>query len=220
MREVGGMARPGRPDARTPFFISYAHTGAESDERANLFYHRLCGHIQTLVDVPVGTALGFFDQDGISPAVLWDKELAEALGTCQVMVALLNPPYLNRVWCAKEWHAFTLRKSEPLPGATGSPNLGPILPVRWAPIPASVKIPREVGKPQFFTPTNTSKQPGLVKSYEEDGVYHLLEDDDNAARTIVWQLAKRIQDIYYSHRLLPRVFKQGDLRNVFESGDP
>ena len=126
----------------------------------------------------------------------------------------------KRVWCAKEWHAFTLRKSEPLPGATGSPNLGPILPVRWAPIPASVKLPREVGKPQFFTPTNTSKQPGLVKSYEEDGVYHLLEDDENAARTIVWQLAKRIQDIYYSQRLLPRVFKQGDLRDVFESGDP
>ena len=96
---------------------------------------------------------------------------------------------------------------------------GPILPVRWAPIPASVKLPREVGKPQFFTPTNTSKQPGLVKSYEEDGVYHLLEDDENAARTIVWQLAKRIQDIYYSQRLLPRVFKQGDLRDVFESGD-
>ena len=135
------MARPGRPDARTPFFISYAHTGPESDERAKLFYHRLCGHIQTLVDVPVGTALGFFDQDGIDPAVLWDRELAEALGTCQVMVALLNPPYLKRVWCAKEWHAFTMRKSEPLPGTTRSPNLGPILPVRWAPIPASVKLP-------------------------------------------------------------------------------
>ena len=107
-------------DARiqqTPFFISYAHTGPESDEMAKRFYHVLRGHIQTLVHVPVGTALGFFDQDGIDPAVLWDEELAEALGTCQVMVALLSPPYLNREWCGKEWHAFTLREPEPLPGA-------------------------------------------------------------------------------------------------------
>jgi hypothetical protein len=218
MGEVGAVRKPGRPDPRTPFFISYAHTGPESDAMAKRFYHLLCGHIQTLVHVPVGTALGFFDQDGIDPAVLWGKELAEALGTCQVLIALLCPPYLNREWCGKEWHAFTLREPERLPGSTGSPNQSPILPVRWAPIPFA--LPEEVGKPQFFAPTNTSKQPGLVKSYNEDGVYHLLEQDEDAARTIIWQLAKRIQGIYYSQRLPPRAFNQVDLRNVFEGGNP
>ncbi len=203
------MARPGRPDARTPFFISYAHTGPESDERAKLFYHRLCGHIQTLVDVPVGTALGFFDQDGIDPAVLWDKELAEALGTCQVMVALLNPPYLNRVWCAKEWHAFTLRKSEPLPRATGSPESEADPAGALGAYPGLGHCRRKSVSPSSSLRRTRSKQPGLVKSYEEDGVYHLLEDDEDAARTIVWQLAKRIQDIYYSQQLLPRVFNTG-----------
>ena len=218
MGEVGGLARPGRPDPHTPFFISYAHTGPESDEMAKRFYHLLRGHIQTLVHVPVGTALGFFDQDGIDPAVLWDKELAQALGTCQVLVALLCPPYLNREWCGKEWHAFTMRKADRLPGADGSPNLSPILAVRWAPIPFA--LPEEVGRPQFFTPANTNKQPDLAKSYEEDGVYRLLEDDEVAARTIIWQLAKRIQKMYYSQRLRPRAFNQDDLRNVFESGEP
>ena len=212
------MARPGRPDLHTPFFISYAHTGPESDDMAKRFYHLLRGHIQTLVHVPVGSALGFFDQDGIDPAVLWGKELAAALGTCQVLVPLLCPPYLNREWCGKEWHAFTLRKREPRPGASGSPNLSPILPVRWAPIP--FPLPKEIGKPQFFTPTNTSKQPKLVEAYEQEGVYRLLEEDKDASGTIIWQLAKRIQEIYYSQRLRPRAFNQDDLRNIFEGDVP
>jgi hypothetical protein len=218
MGEVGSLPRPGRPDPQTPFFISYAHTGAKSDAMAKRLYYALRGHIQTLVHVPVGTALGFFDQDGIDPAVLWDEELAQALGTCQVLVALLCPPYLNREWCGKEWHAFTLREKEPRPGGGGSPNLSPILPVRWAPIPYSP--PTVVTRHQFFTPTNTTKQPKLVEAYEEDGLYHLLEKDKDASDIIIWQLARRIQEIYYSQHLLPAEFKQADLRNVFEGGMP
>jgi hypothetical protein len=213
------MARRGRTDAHTPFFISYAHTGPESDEMAGRFYNVLRGYIQTLVHVPVGTALGFFDQDGIEPAVLWGEELAQALGTCQVLVALLCPPYLNREWCGKEWHAFTLREREPLPGASGSPNQSPILSVRWTPIP--FELPRAVGKPQFFTPSNTIKQPNLIRAYEEEGLFRLLQaGDEQASDTIIWQLAMRIQGIYYSQRLKPKVFVPEDLRNVFEGGMP
>jgi hypothetical protein len=212
------LARLERPDQQTPFFISYAHTGPKSDAMAKRLYHALLGHIQTLVHVPVGTALGFFDQDGIDPGVVWDEELAQALGTCQVLVALLCPPYLNREWCGKEWHAFTLREKKPRPGGGVSPNLSPILPVRWAPIPYA--MPEVVTRPQFFTPMNTTKQPNLSKAYEEDGVYRLLEGDKDASGTIIWQLAKRIQEIYYSQQLLPRAFRQDDLRNVFEGGVP
>jgi len=219
MGEVGCLARRGRPNLSTPFFISYAHTGPESDEMARRFYNQLRAHMQILVHVPVGTALGFFDQDGIDPAVLWDEELADALGTCQVLVALLCIPYLNREWCAKEWHAFTLRKGEPTPGAGASPNLSPILPVRWAPIPFA--LPEAVGRPQFFTPTNTRQQPDLVKLYEEEGVFRLLQaGDEDASGTIIWQLAKRIQGMYYSQRLQSKKFMRDDLRNVFEGGVP
>jgi TIR domain len=219
MGEVGCLTGRGRPNLRTPFFISYAHTGSAADEMARRFYNELRANMQILVHVPVGTAMGFFDQDGIDPAVLWDKELAEALGTCQVLVPLLCIPYLNREWCAKEWHAFTLRKGEPIPGAGASPNLSPILVVRWAPIPFA--LPDAVGKPQFFTPTNTRQQPDLVKLYEEEGLYRLLHaGDDDASGTIIWQLAKRIQGMYYSQRLQPKKFRQDDLRNVFEGGVP
>ena len=171
----GSLARYLRPDLHTPFFISYAHTSPQPDEMAKRFFQLLRRHIQTLVHVPVGTPLGFFDQERIAPALLWDKELAEALGTCQVLVPLMCPPYLNKEWCGKEWHAFTLRKREPIPGRSGSP---------------------------------------------QPSIYRLLEDDENASGTIIWQLAKRIQEIYYSQRLRPRVFNQDDLRNIFASDVP
>ena len=213
--KVERSARRRRPDAYTPFYLSYAHTGPNSDEMAKRFYNILRGHLQTLVHVPVGTSLGFFDQDGIDPAVLWDRELADALGTCQVLVPLICPPYLNSEWCGKEWNAFTQRERAPRPGGSGSPNLSPILPVRWSPVP--YMLPKEVAKPQFFTPNNTQKQPELVKAYEDDGLYLLLEAGDrDAYETIIWQLAKRIQQIYYGQHLMPRVFVPDDLRNVFE----
>jgi hypothetical protein len=218
MGEVGCLPRPGRPDPATPFFVSYAHTGDTADEMANRLYRGLLTHIPTLVHVRVGTTLGFFDQDGIDAAVIWDEELAQALGVCQVMVALLCPPYLNREWCGKEWYAFTLREKVRRPDGNGSPNLSPILPVLWAPIPYA--LPEEISRHQFFTPKNTNKQPNLAKAYREDGLYRLLEEDEDAAGTIIWQLAKRIQEIYYSQTLLPREFKQDDLRNGFEGGEP
>ena len=68
---------------------------ARSTQFAHSILHQLCAYrsrvgrdgasastthcaanMQTLVHVPVGTAMGFFDQDGIDPAVLWDEELA------------------------------------------------------------------------------------------------------------------------------------------------
>jgi hypothetical protein len=78
-----------------------------------------------------------------------------------------------------------------------------------------------VGKPQFFTPTNTRLQPDLVKLYEEEGLFHLLQaGDKESSSTIIWQLAKRIQSMYYSQRLQLKKFRQEDLRNVFEGGMP
>ena len=132
-------------------------------------------------------------------------------------MALLSVPYLGRDWCGREWHAFTLREKVPLPDANGSPNLGPILPVRWAPIP--FKPPPAVGRVQFFTPKNTFDQPNLVNEYEEEGIFRLMRaGNEKAVGEIVWQLAKYIQHIYYSQWLKPRNFEPDDLRNIFESG--
>lgn len=203
-----------------PFFISYAHAGADSNQAAERFYNELRGDLQTLVGLPVGTGMGFFDSDGLPAAIRWRYELAAALGTCQVLVALLSVPYLNSEWCGKEWHAFTLREREPLRGAKILQNQGWIIPVRWAPIPFDLPalVKDEV---QIFRPKSTRAQPDLPERYEEEGVFGLLRrGQEDAFRDVVWDLAKCIQQIYYSQRLKPRKFVPDELRNVFEGGVP
>ena len=213
------MVGHGRLSAQSPLFISYAHLSQESDRLAEHFFNELRDYLQTLIALPLGTDIGFFDKVKIGTAVQWDEELADALGTCQVLVALLSVPYLEREWCGKEWHAFTLRDRERLPEANGSPNLGPIIPVLWTPIP--FKLPAEVSRVQFFIPANTADQQKLGDVYKEEGVFRLIRaGNEKAFGEIVWQLAKCIQEIYYCQQLVPKDFAPSDLRNIFEGDAP
>jgi transcriptional regulator with XRE-family HTH domain len=206
----------GRPSQRyQPFFISYAHAGPDSNQAVERLYNELRGNLQTLVDRPVSASMGFFDKEGDGPAIRSRPELTSALGTCQVLVALISVPYLNSEWCAKEWHAFTLRVRDPQPGASLQ---GPIIPVRWAPIPFNLPaaIKDEV---QIFKPQGTKGQPDLSRWYEEEGLFGLLRSgQEEAFRDIVWELAKYIQRIYYSQVLRPMNFTYDNLKNVFEGG--
>lgn len=203
-----------------PFFISYAHAGTDSNHAAERFYHELRGDLQPLVGVPVGTGMGFFDSAGLRTAVRWRHELAAALGTCQVLVALLSVPYLKSEWCGKEWHAFTLREREQRQGANSTRNQGWIIPVRWAPIP--FPLPALVrDEVQIFRPKSTRTQRDLPERYEEEGLFGLLRmGEEDAFRDVVWDLAKCIQQIYYSQHLKPREFVPDELKNVFEGGVP
>jgi len=203
-----------------PFFMSYAHAGPDSNLAAERFYKELRGDLQTLVGLPVGTDMGFFDTEGLRPAVRWRDELAAALGNCQVLVALLSVPYLHSEWCGKEWHAFTLREREPRPGGRPVQNQGAIIPVRWAPIP--FPLPSVVqDEVQIFKPQSTPGLPDLPQLYEKEGVFGLLRmRQEEAFSRIVWDLANCIQQIYYSQRLKPRIFIPDELRNIFEGGLP
>jgi TIR domain len=207
-----------------PFFISYAHAGPDSNNAAERFYYELRGDLQTLVRRPVGTSMGFFDAEGLRTGVRWRDELTDALGQCQVLVALLSVPYLDSEWCGKEWHAFTLREREPLPGVTGFRNQGPIIPIRWAPIPFDLP-PVVKDEAQFFKPQSGKDQQSvrvqqdLAERYEEEGIFGLLRKGQiDAFRSVVWDLAKSIQQIYYNQLLKPREINPGQLRNVFEGG--
>ena len=156
-----------------PFFISYAHAGPDSNNAAERFYHELRGDLQTLVGVPVGTSMGFFDAEGLRTGVRWRDELTDALGTCQVLVALLSVPYLDSAWCGKEWHAFNLRERELLPGANGFKNQGPIIPIRWAPIPFDLP-PVVKDEAQFFKPqkrTERARSAGSRRAVRGGGAF-------------------------------------------------
>ena len=94
----------------------------DSNQAAERFYKELRGDLLTLVGLPMGTDMGFFDTDGLQPAVRWRDELADALGTCQVLVALLSVPYLKSDWCGQGMACLH-------PATTGSRDRGR----QWSP---------------------------------------------------------------------------------------
>ena len=211
----------------TPFFLSYSRTGAQSAGRRNVrssdqlveqFYDDLCEDVAPLVHLPYGCDMGFMDTDGLPGGMNWHPELIHALGTCQVLVGLLSMGYLNSDWCGKEWHAFVRRHKEST--ATGNPNQGCIIPVRWAPlagdVPAVVK-----DHVSIFSPKATRLNPDLPQRYNAKGIFGLMQTgEENAVAEIVWQLAQLIQKIYYGQRLEPREFEPNELRNIFREGEP
>ena len=178
-------------------------------------------NLQTLIALPLSTDMGFFDKVRIRPAVHWDQELADALGTCQVLVALLSVPYLRREWCGKEWHAFTLRERVPKPDANRfrirarSYRCGGLHPlVRTA--------RRGEARCSSSPPQNTADQHELAAmSTMKKVIFGLLRaGKEGAFGDVVWQLAKCIQQIYYNQLLKSKEFDPSELRNVFEDDVP
>jgi hypothetical protein len=197
-----------------PVFISYAYAGGESNGAAERFFYRLRQDLQPLIALPVGTDIGFFDTSALATGTRWRSELANALGTCQVLVSLLSVPYLQSEWCGREWHAFTLREIVPRPGTNGLQYHSSIIPVRWAPIP--FRVPSVIESVQLFKPSSNRRHPDLPERYDEDGIFGLLQGgEEEAFQEIVWDLAKLIQQIYYSQLLIPKNLERDELRNVF-----
>jgi hypothetical protein len=214
-REVGRAV----PDLETPFFVSYAHTGIDSNQKALQFFNDLCADVATMVDLPAGADMGFIDAVGLRGGMRWRPELMRALGSCQVLIALLSVPYLGSEECGKEWHAFSQREKDPLPGMKASPHQGCIIPVRWAPI--AIELPPVVKKEMIFVPQPTRREPDLPALYEQEGLFRLLQaGEEDSCGEIVWQIAKLIQKIYYSQRLRPREFEPDALTDVFYGSVP
>lgn len=207
-------------DHGTPFFLSYARArnGAGnrgmahfSDQMAREFFLDLSENIGQLIARPTGADLGFMDS-GIQSGNNWVDEVLHAMGTCQVLIALLSAPYLSSEWCGKEWYAFSERTSQALPGTGTPPRQGHIIPVLWAPIPSP--LPSPVKEEMIFYPTSTSNRD---LEYKTQGIYGLLRmGREDSYQKITWQLAMAIAKVYSNQRLRFREFRVEDLRNVFD----
>ncbi|WP_233510007.1 TIR-like protein FxsC [Actinomadura craniellae] len=208
-------------DPRAPlFFLSYAHTGRgkrsagpaqEPNRQVIKFFDDLSDNLSQLVSRPPGADPGFIDRS-IPDGGRWSDELMHAVGTCQIFVALLSMPYLTSEWCGMEWHAFSQRTVTKL-RESGSDRTTAILPVLWAPTPREI-IPPVVSKVQRFTPAGLP-DPNYTEHYRNEGVFGLTKTSPDAYEAIVWQLARRISDLHYSHRVEPRALQRDQLRNIF-----
>ncbi len=144
----------------------------------------------------------------------WTSELLDALGRCQVFVALLSAPYLMSDWCGMEWHAFAQRKIIMSKGDRAG-HQSAIIPVTWAPL-RQERIPAAVRAVQRFSPAGLSDS-DIKARYEANGIFGLLTtQQESAYQAVLWSLALHIADIHYTHWVEPREFAPGELHNVFQ----
>jgi hypothetical protein len=223
----GGAARVLRdedPSQPSPlFFLSYAHAGdvpyangaqTGPDGYVVEFFNELSNCVVGLIDRRSGVEPGFMDKS-MQAGKLWSGELLDALGSCQVFVALLSPSYVNRPWCGMEWEAFSRRAVTKLEKSAPS-NESCIIPVTWSPIPRPVSTPACVRAVIPFVPTDLS-DPRIAHRYLQDGIYGLgysgLRD---AYREVILRLAQRIRELYYSYEVERCAFKEVDLNDIFQ----
>ena len=160
---------------------------------------------------------GFLDR-GMRAGVDWEREILTAVGTCQVLVALVSEPFAKSTWCGWEWDAFSRRRTWRRADRVQMPGPMCILPVVWAPNP-EVPTPKVVSSTQLFIPKPMSEEPSgqLGPRYQKEGIYGLhIAGQQAAYRGTVWRLAQEISHLIVPYWVEPGVPAGGsDLTNVF-----
>lgn len=208
-----------------PFFLSYARTVERSrgtarvpgpDRRVEDFFHDLAENVGQLIHLPADVPAGFMDQE-MRGGMQWTDELLYAVGTCQVLVALLSAPYLKSEWCRMEWHAFDQRTVTKVKGAQASPRQGCIIPVRWAPF--HDEVPPHIGKRLIFSP-DRDPEPKTPDHYLKYGVLGLMTMGmlRDSYEIVAWQLSTHIAHIFHSQRTQARGFQLAEL-SIASLGD-
>ncbi len=178
------------------FFFSYAR--ANRDEYLNRFYQDLCDEA-ALKDYWPNREIGFFDAKAIETGTIWDEELAKALRTSSVLVAMCSPDYVNSTYCGKEFQVFRERHREYV--ARYRPVNAPrfIFPVIWGHPGGSL---REVIL-RYQLADDGMGEGKFPTAYMQEGLRYVmkLERHREDYKTLVTHLAHRIVDASKEHRL-------------------
>ncbi|MFC8453700.1 TIR-like protein FxsC [Kitasatospora sp. NPDC057223] len=129
---------------------------------------------------------------------VWRSELAQALSTCKVFIALYSPRYFNSSFCGKEWYIFSsrLRESETGP----SEALNAIIPVLWESVFDSHEAVPKAAADIW------AKDPEFGTEYIERGLRQITQLNFNpnyrtSYEEIVMALAKRVIESIRASRL-------------------
>jgi len=207
--------RPEIPHQLNPvhpvFFVSHATAydpeldvrGTEPNALFSEFYRDLSQDLNQLVARRAGADPGFIDR-GLRAGAGWEPEILNAIGTCQVLVALVSGPFAGSEWCGKEWYAFTSRRTWRRSDNTLMDRPFCALPVLWTVGPQN-DYPQIVMKQQQFKPRpSTTMQ--LDRIYLREGIYGMYMVEPAAYRASVWRLAQEIKKLvteYWVEPLIP-----------------
>lgn len=207
-------------DVHPLFFLSYARNRpssqrprrGEPDSYVITFFDDLSENVASLVSRRPGADPGFMDRF-IRPGRPWSGELLQAIGTCDVFVALLCGPYTSSRSCGMEWYAFCQRSE-----ASGAEPARPpaIIPVIWAPFPEE-RTPEVIRKVQRFSPGGLPDV-DIQAEYEQYGVSGLMWLMRTASyRGVVWRLAQEIAQRHHdNHAAEQRTLREAELRDAFQ----
>ncbi|GAA2362881.1 TIR-like protein FxsC [Dactylosporangium salmoneum] len=203
--ESGSAEDPSAP----LFFLSYARMRPlnrpveslpDPNRTVRMLFGRLSMHLNNLVYRETGTDPGFMDVT-MAGGERWSPVLMEAVGTCQVFVALLSPTYLQRPWCAREWNAFAARTVRPRPGNAHTTSIVPVL---WTST-RSYRVPESIQAIQLFVPERLHR-PRLTQRYLEDGLYGLLLGaNQDEIELVIFRLAQRIAELHFANHVEPGI---------------
>jgi len=202
------------------FFVSYSHSpnsgswSYDGDRNVRDFFELLSYNLSQLVPRRVGAEDPGFMDGLLNPGGEWTNELLQAIGTCQVFVALINLPYVTSEWCGMEWYAFAQRQVR-LQSGEETANRTAFMPVIWAPWQRTEELPGAIRAVQRFSPDNLPQD--IIGPYRHDGLLGLYQTGRrDAYGAVVWRLAQKIALFLDSHVVEPRVLKREDLRDAFQ----
>jgi hypothetical protein len=206
------------PRAAPLFFFSYAHAGTPSPYVIE-FFNDLSVDVAELVGMPAGSDPGFMDQS-MPGGASWTGELLNAVGTCQVFIALLSGPYVQSPWCGKEWFAFSRRKVISRGGDHATFRTG-MIPVIWTtPMPGEQRLPLAITRVQRFSPRELHGE-DVRGPYEANGVYGLLRQKRvEQYQWVVWRLAQSIAEFHFACQVEPLVLREDELHDIFREREP
>jgi TIR domain len=108
-------------------FVSYRRADADGNRVLQAFWEDLRHELIQRSGVEA-EKLYFRDRESLSSGDVWDEEIATAIGTSRVFVAMYTPGYFKRLdkpcYCGKELQAFLLRCGD-------DRDLANIVPVLW-----------------------------------------------------------------------------------------
>jgi hypothetical protein len=205
-------ARAGALEAPV-FFLSYGRTHSVNRQVIRI-YQDLCLHVRQLVGSRAGANPGFIDQS-MGGGQNWDGEIFDAVISAPVFVALLSVDYFDSRWCAMEWDAFSRRRPVSKRDGSVMQRSVTLLPVSWSHVNPA-ETPWVVQEVQRFSP-DFHTDAMLLESYLDNGIYGLLVSGSDYYDAVVWQLARRITDLYHNYEV-PRgdPAVKGQLRTAFK----
>lgn len=126
------------PQCQNDVFVSYRHVSNESRDR---WVDRFCEELQVRLEELVGQVVIWRDKPELRAGDLWRPEIAEALDSAAVFIAIFSRTYLDSDVCRQELDRFLGRSK----GAAADTR-HPIIPIFKQPRKPDQELPQELAE--------------------------------------------------------------------------